>query len=1768
MASKPRKPIDLLRRGWTAADFGIPTTQEVRNNLSTLPKGPGIIGTPPAGTTYLPLQQTTPALEATEGKTPEISWDDAGSMASYFLDPLGFVSQQQQDPEFMKAIEAKQGPVGSIAQAYANARTTSLTFLQNLFNVDDEKENVVETVWDGVLKGFSWPYEKLNQLTVAGLSALPGGSRTLSWDEAANATVGQMLVANPGISVGKVRRGEASLGDYLEAYNPLGIIGQFAGSVDPNNKVQQAGFDVSTPEGQAAMSTGWEKFFSGVGDIGFMFADPLLVGGKVAKIARIRWVDKPIVTEAQRLKLTEDLAKDNVFINNGTPNNVSPVGSFVRWATEKAPDGTKLRSVGEIYNHPVIKDAADRDVLTSAMMMADNFEDGALIMRSAYGDIAARKELFAKRADIVAEIGQANRKLIEDKIRFDPSTKKKTVDSLRGVVKERTRIVTEYERAFKRSSVANGVEPPALMRARADLFKSQQDLDAARNVRLDNIITRPLSKADLQASKKILDDLVARDETLKRALNDSIVDSFAQANRQFSSNTAVGRLVERSRQRRATSAYQSQATQGLGWKSDTYFQKGRFVRGVRVWRWFGQETPAGYVATRGVGAVESGREIMAMLNTLKMYSGASKTVTVGKDVVEVGGIARKEQLMNQYFATVGTGVKDQNIMQKSLMALEEQIFNDIGAYHGIDKSVVRQTYAAHNQARMKLLEEIKDRGYWASQNGDEISIEKAPWLDSQIENGMYMMNFREAERLARVYSKQGVSRTFAGARMAAGNKFNQGYEVFNALWRPAVLLRLGYTQRNVAEGLFRSMAYLSSVRPLVDASKAMYYGVRNPVVRRQVAAEVKRTEEALSRGSKLSDQMGTKFGKWWKNELEVLDGRIAREQEWLDDTIADLKASNIGVDEAEDVYKTLFAQDRMLGKLKSQKELLMTERGALTLYGKQASAARRSYDGLLGRTDPIPWRNAFNDETDYTPIALLNASADNTVKQMLQLRYDASNSILSTKRQRMYVKVELKDGDAYWEGVAQMLNQYKASEVGQLVLNGATARDIGRFLRSDPVGKEISAFLTGNEKWRGPDIGADLGEAEVWGQEMINRLTQLAPNPELVTFLQSNVRLGAGRKAAPVTGADVKRFLDQPQFRDKLGPAIGNIAEESASFSVRNMYKTGVQKAFHAIGTVPEDALVRFPFYGQQYERTAMEIRSNLLQQYGEKIPLSEINRGIMQAHRRALRDTRNYLFTIQRRTNLGDKAESWLPFVSATQNSVTSLGRLIWKDPSLPFILKNIWQAPDVMGWTDDQGNISVPIPHDWIPDGLEEKLGIKDLTRVTFDKNAFNVIFPESGYTFIPRPSPLVMVGASELMKHNWLGLSVDPPELIKSVLGDENAQFFWEQFKSYTFGEQGGVSAKPVSWDMLASPVMQKAFQMFQGTDSKEYATWYNKFWAAETAKAQAGLRDQPEKQEIINMTNNFQLLRMGANLLAFTPPQYESNMQPLMDAMRFNDQIFGLDGAWKSAQMYGPTLALLGDLSTSKNVAGTRAETGAVARARRYSDVIQDVAPSINQDNLSALGMVLNSDVEGYYDESAYAWQFSNKIPGVSEYFRELQTPEEAFQAASRNAGWTVYIKFMDQMKALADQQGLASWKKSPDLSQTRKDFIDKLSEDPMYEGWAQDFEDPLGTRTQDTVRVLATALSNDKFAAENTTPVWQAARLYLSAREEIAQMVKDSGYSSIDSAENFYIKATWDDIREQLITSYNGWGTLANRYLSADDNPKLLRETMTLSQGSA
>ena len=66
------------------------------------------------------------------------------------------------------------------------------------------------------------------------------------------------------------------------------------------------------------------------------------------------------------------------------------------------------------------------------------------------------------------------------------------------------------------------------------------------------------------------------------------------------------------------------------------------------------------------------------------------------------------------------------------------------------------------------------------------------------------------------------------------------YNGFNSIWRPAVLLRLGYTQRNFAEGVVRSSAFVGSLAPLGYAGKQVGFGFRNAVVSRSVEREAKK----------------------------------------------------------------------------------------------------------------------------------------------------------------------------------------------------------------------------------------------------------------------------------------------------------------------------------------------------------------------------------------------------------------------------------------------------------------------------------------------------------------------------------------------------------------------------------------------------------------------------------------------------------------------------------------------------------------------------------------------------------------------------------------------------------------------------------------------------------------------------------------------------------------------------------------------------------------
>jgi hypothetical protein len=940
----------------------------------------------------------------------------------------------------------------------------------------------------------------------------------------------------------------------------------------------------------------------------------------------------------------------------------------------------------------------------------------------------------------------------------------------------------------------------------------------------------------------------------------------------------------------------------------------------------------------------------------------------------------------------------------------------------------------------------------------------------------------------------------------------------------------------------------------VYAGKQTGYIGRNAIAKKTVAAEAKRVEALIAEApADLATRLGgTRFGKWRETQKAVLDDRIVKEQEWLDETREMLKTMDPQSPDYTINQRNMNWVQSALNDLKSDRDLLDNNVTALAYYRSQASQKRRVFDGEYERQDPYISYKAFGNPR-YRDVAWGNMSSDATTRATLSLRMETRDSIFKNYLQRTYVAVRPEQGDEYYKGVAQMLKQMRASEVGRKILEGESFESIAVWLRTSDTGRAISRFVNGKE-FDTRDMDGALG----YVMTVKSRMDALIPSPELRKLMDNDTIV-----LREDFWKDVKRTLDTDQYRPMLQPAIGNIAVETGSKRIRETFDGAVQKAFRVLGTLPEDAFVRAPFYGRRYEDTRAVLVAQLNEQYkGKTVPFEMYARAERIAHRRALKDTKQWLYTIERRTNLGHYGEWLIPFISATQNSVTALGRLTWRDPSIIGVVNLLWQAPNRGGLEDENGNIVIPLPEELIPDGIAEAFGLDNMRNIKINKSSLNVVFPETGYGFVPRPGPLFAVPASEMMKNGLFGtFTVETPGWVKGVFGEEAGNQFWENWKKYIFGEQDGLSPETLSWDMFAPPAAAKIIQMMQGEGgSTSYAYMYNLQYRTEMMKVLGGERDAPVdmnefREEIKQRTNGLFILRAIGNLTAFTPPQYESKLQPLVDTLRAYEKKYPGEGTRMFNEDFGPLLLALGDFNVSKNVAGVQATSNAVGNARRYANIIEGVAPKI-QNDLGVLGMILNDDPNALYDNSAYAWQTTTNIPGLNRTYRELQTPEQAFVESQKNAGWTEFISFMDSLDAILQQRGLSSYRAAgaKDLLEYKKQFIEQMRTNPMFNGWYNDYVDFGSSRTLSAVQLLESALRDEQFVKDKSgDPTWQSAAQYVDLRRDVVALVQASG-AGINAEVNKQVRELWDVGRQQLINQSTKWATISNRYLNGDDDP--------------
>lgn len=738
-------------------------------------------------------------------------------------------------------------------------------------------------------------------------------------------------------------------------------------------------------------------------------------------------------------------------------------------------------------------------------------------------------------------------------------------------------------------------------------------------------------------------------------------------------------------------------------------------------------------------------------------------------------------------------------------------------------------------------------------------------------------------------------------------------------------------------------------------------------------------------------------------------------------------------------------------------------------------------------------------------------------------------------------------------------------------------------------------------------VVTDLDQARVYINEVANQVKgQMQNRQEFMALLErrANEKMRGENVSATKIDADtIKTALDliPEDQKQLLGYIQGSTIVRFGSDGILNVWAKLTNKIFRALGTIPEDAITRGGFYNMEFKAS----RNRLIEQYlinsGQekalrrrparsktnaeqgatighdefRIPASELSRIYVQAHRQALKNTREWMYTIERRTKLGKYGEWIYPFISATQNSATVAGKLLYKEPWLAPMIADLWRMPNRLGIEDEEGNILIPMPFDWVRKTLQDNPNIPVLGGVIdsadvlrIPKDGINVFMPETGFGIAPRPTPWVQVAASELMKAN--AFPVETPAILRNALGQEAGDEFYQSFKDYIFGEDQGASAEFLSLDKITPAYIQKVFQS-KNELSSQWGYQHTLQYHTQMMRYRAGERDtMPTEDEINKRTTNTFWFGILGNLGVPTPltpypiitrPMVDSPVAVLQDVYQRFQEADPLTANMNMDRMFGDWALEAANTKVTQNVGGANPTPNTVSDIATLTPLIRSITPDLGPNDLGVLGILINNRrAPSAYEQSAYQWQKSETIPGTNRQWREVQSAEQAVAERQRLTGWTVYRQAIDQLDAQLQSAGLSSYevKAAAPYKAAKERLVENMLSNPDYAGWVVDFQDRGGSKTLSAVRVLEAGVQDETFrnllVSEGKERLLGIMDEYVQARRLLLNVLEQSGHS-IEHDSNIMWKIGWDAMRTKWRNEDERWAEIDSLYLSGDSNPQ-------------
>ena len=1518
--------------------------------------------------------------------------------------------------------------------------------------------------------GITKAYDTLNQGMSWGLSAMPAGMATLDWDTAGQISVGQTAMAD------SARRQDGN--PFNAVYNTVaapvqniaaGAIGLF----DQGNPLNDPNFDV-TKAGQrdaAFGSSALGRVASGTTDAAVSwFLDPLVVAGKGVKVFRFgsemmglrgvtnmqvttpnvaRWAASKVDSTLTKLDTGVELSRDEKRISSMADNIV------------------KMRR-GELENYYLFKDKSNpyRGDLVGVADQIDNKHDALVFIGAAMGD--------SKYID---------RLRVEQHAAFDALARAKGVS---GANEQYMLNVPGWMApVIHANALESNVNAGSLI---DDLTRRDSALRAALGV-VDDAGGTPLLTSF--GGRSVMGERIAGAWAAGKAHRDvrfldrkeKLPEGQAPENialtwdgRTIPANdVSVDRMLQ---EQRISAQEAARIRRSAAWFDETgpagyeqVFQLSAGFRRVRLWSWINGQHASGYMHVRGsLVGTESMDELNAALSDAKSLKVDQTFVQGAKDV---------------WLQAMRSGSPEARI--EAVRNIERMAASRLAKQFGVDEDEMLQVYDVLDARRSQLLGTMKPRDGKGRAYGidpeDNSTILLDPLFQSQLDIKIPMLDMRQLERTAKIMARP----EYKGAlqRSVAKDIGTNMLDEIAALWKASVLLRLGYTTRNVAEGWMRSWAVLGTMPGLAATGRL----ARNTVYRNRAFAK--------------STRLAKKFAE---RELEVEKGLQANgtAAHALREELAQVRAAGDQVRVAQ-IEGDLEQLDKAAQSLTNRLGILSDAR---VKFGKRKVNDRGAFTGQNAQM--------------YRDLA----SNQQTVDTALRSRWarEAEQELDNTK----WVKVQPTETQ-YPSELANAVKEMRNDQVAVMALEGADPATMAAWIRSE----------SGRAYRR--EMRLTRAGAEAKATQVHDLAHSYLPTEAARSLAARGARKGRG--SVPEGDALVAAIGDPSLLVPVHGREVKSALDRVGSMTANQFVHAPINAAFKWIGTIPETTLVRQPFYNTVWQRRVAQL-TQIAREQGKELDDRLVASIEKNAHAYALTATNNTIYTITRYSNPAHLLRFVIPFFPAWENSMRVWLGIIARDPSVAARASMLWNLPNSLGMVVDKDGNKVSSdrlgflngsPNQYVvmpqffaaamqkvadsPLGNVPLLG--DAARgysqfgLKSAKGSFNVVAPGTS-PWLPGFGPLVVAPVGYVLHDK-----PDTQAFLRRFLGDQVYQ------QIVPFGEASG---NPL--DAFLPPAAKKLLQLKQGEDNQDYlavvdammqqemVTWY---------KSGGDPATKPTLDEVRDKANNFYKFSILASLTLPMSVTRMSAYQPMVDkwnALKADPSMSYQQKIDAFTQKYGDEYLPL-TVSTSRSLARDLDPTLETYDALSSNTSLVEQLAQLGPETVGIIGA---SAPPGQFDQGVYNYYLNSDLPGLPGEAIKAHPTAGGMQTQVESAAmWRAYNEGKARRDdALKQRGGLSIDTKANEDIKAQWRYFKKVAMANKYGSVWTISIDQHESKQPAFLEGIRLALKDEKFRSSKwgQSDLWQTIRTYMELRQKAEDAILAGNDTSL-------VNDQWDAVREQI-----------------------------------